>query len=82
MENKGQIAQIRQRIEEEYMAAQQALYAPAIVARHDFITARMEGMQQAHTELQAILGDEEAIKLVASILDNIQEVGRVQVEPL
>ena len=54
MENKSQIAQIRQRIEEEYMAAQQALYAPAMVAKHDFITARMENMQHAHAELQTI----------------------------
>ncbi len=74
MENNSQVAQLRQRIEEEYTAAQRALHAPAMVAKHEFITARMEGMQQAHAELQTILGEEEAIKLVASTLNNMQEV--------
>ena len=77
MENKSLVAELRQRIEEEYTAARQAPHTPAMVAKHEFITARMENMQQAHTELQTILGDDEAIKLVASILDNTQEVRTV-----
>ena len=74
MENKSQVAQIRQRIEEEYTAAWRALYAPALVAKHDFITKRMENVQHAHAQLQTIVGADEAIRLVVAILDSIQEV--------
>ena len=74
MENQSQVAQIRQRIEEEYIAAWRALHAPAMVAKHDFITKRMENVQHAHTELQTIVGADEATRLVVAILDNIQEV--------
>jgi hypothetical protein len=77
MEHNSQVAQLRQRIEEEYTAAQRALHAPAMVAKHEFITKRMEGMQQAHEELQAIVGEEEAIKLVAATLENIPEARTV-----
>ncbi len=78
MENNSEVAKLRQRIEEEYIAAQRALHAPAMVGKHEFITARMEGMQQAHLELQIILGETEAIKLVAATLNNMQEVRKAQ----
>jgi hypothetical protein len=78
MENNSEVAKLRQRIEDEYTAAQRALHAPAMVAKHEFITKRMEGMQQAHAELQAIVGEHEAIKLVAATLENIKEVRPVQ----
>jgi hypothetical protein len=67
MENKSQVALLRQRIEDEYTAAQQALYAPAMVAKHEYISKRMENMQQAHEELKTLVGADEAIKLVAQI---------------
>lgn len=70
----SEVAQLRVRIEAEYIAAQRALYDPAMIAKHEFITKRMENMHKAHEELQTILGDEEAIKLVASIIENIQKV--------
>jgi hypothetical protein len=82
MENKSQVAQIRQRIEEEYTAAQQALYAPAMVAKHDFITKRMENVQRAHAELQTIVGTDEAIKLVLETISNLPEMRASHVEPL
>jgi hypothetical protein len=81
MENVSEIALLRRRIEEEYTAAQRALYAPAMIAKHEFITARMENMQKAHNELQKILGADEAIKLVASVLENMPEVRPAQGEP-
>jgi hypothetical protein len=74
MENKSEVARLRESIRLSYEAAQSALYDPAIVAKHEFITKRMENMQQAHTQLQAILGVEEAIRLVVQTLENVQEV--------
>ena len=73
MENKSEVAILRKRIEEEYIAARRALYSPAIISIHDFITARMEGMQQAHAKLETILGPDEAIKQVADVLKYLPE---------
>jgi hypothetical protein len=38
---------------------------------HEFISKRMENMQEAHAELQTIVGSQEAIKLVAETLENV-----------
>lgn len=82
MENSSEVARLMQRIQEEYEAAEQALHAPAMVAKHEFISKRMENMQQAHAELQMIVGEHEAIKLVAQSLDTVSEVRKPQVESL
>ncbi|MDQ2714892.1 MAG: hypothetical protein M3Z08_08300 [Chloroflexota bacterium] len=42
------VAQIRKQIEAEYIAAQRGLEGLATVARHQFITARMENMNRYH----------------------------------
>jgi len=73
----SEVARLRQRIQEEYVAAQRALHAPAMVAKHEFITRRMENMQQAHAQLQILVGPDEAIKLVAETLENTQ----IQISP-
>lgn len=75
MENKSEVARLRESIRLSYEAAQRALYDPALgTAKHEFITKRMENMQQAHAELQTIIGEEEAIKLVAQIWENTPEM--------
>ncbi len=68
----SEVARLMQRIQEEYEAAQRALHAPAMVAKHEFITKRMENMQEAHAQLQTIVGADEAIKLVAETLENVE----------
>jgi hypothetical protein len=70
MENNSEVARLRQTIEEEYMAAQRALHAPAMVGSHAFITAHMENIQRAHVQLQTLLGEEAATRLVAETLEN------------
>lgn len=70
----SEVAQLMQRIQEEYTAAHYALYAPAIVAKHEFITKRLENMQKAQVQLQAIIGAEAAIKLVAETLETVEIV--------
>lgn len=71
-ENKSEVARLMQRIEEEYTAAQHALSGLAVgVAKHQFITARMENIEHCHQQLQMLVG-EEAIVLVAQAL---QEAG-------
>lgn len=70
--SQSEVALLRQRIEAEYTAAQRALHAPAMVAKHEFITKRMEGIQQAHEQLQTMVGQEAATKLVLAILDSCE----------
>ena len=68
------VARFREQYELEYQAAKQGLEGLAMVASHQFITKRMENMQQAHATLQTIVGTEEAIRLVVQTLENVQEV--------
>jgi hypothetical protein len=68
----SEVTRLRQRIQKEYEAAQRALHAPAMVAKHEFITKHMENMQEAHAQLETIFGADEAIKLVAEILENVE----------
>lgn len=68
----SEVARLRQRIQEEYEAAERALHAPAMVAKHEFITRRMENMQEAHAQLQILVGADEAIKLIAETLENVE----------
>ena len=70
---KGQseVARLLQQIALEYDAARQGLHGLASgTSRHEYITRRMENVQQAHVVLQGIIGPEQAIKLVAEALEN------------
>lgn len=68
-EQRSEVARLLARISEEYEAAQRGLTGVASgVARHAFITARMENMGQLHTELQSIVGNA-AIPMIAEELN-------------
>ena len=66
-ENKSEVARLRQQIADEYEAAQLGLTGPAIVSRHDFIAARMEGIAQCHAALVKEVGEEEAMVLICEV---------------
>lgn len=66
----SEVAQLLQRIEAEYLAAQRGLTGFAEGASHAAITSRMEKIGKLHEDLRAIVG-EEAIKLVAERLEMI-----------
>lgn len=66
----SEVAQLLQRIEAEYLAAQRGLTGFAEGASHVAITSRMENISKLHEDLRAIVG-EEAIKLVAERLEMI-----------
>jgi hypothetical protein len=68
--NKSEVAQLLRRIELEYEAAQRALTGLASGnARHEFITAKMERMQQCQEQLGQLIGEREATVLVAQLLE-------------
>lgn len=67
----SEIAQLMQKIEEEYRAASSGLNGLAITAQHAFITARMENIQRCQQELIPLVGSEqEATRLVNEALAN------------
>ena len=69
MQNQSEVAQIRQRILQEYEAAQRGLSGFATgIARHDFLTARMEHLGGLHAELVSLVGEDEAITIVANTI--------------
>ena len=65
--NKSEVAQLRFQIQLEYEAAQRGLSGFATgIARHDFITARMERLEGLHAELIKLVGQDEATAILAN----------------
>ena len=70
MENQSEVARLLEQIRLSYESAQLALRGPAIVAKHEFITKRMENMEEASAARADIVGSDEAMKLVTETLEN------------
>ena len=69
MQNQSEVAQIRQRILQEYESAQRGLSGFATgIARHDFITARMENLGGLHAELVSLVGEDQATAIIANTI--------------
>ncbi len=72
-DNRSDIARLRQRIAEEYEAATRGLTGLATgFATHQFITQRMEHIGAYHEALQHLVGEQEAIRIVAETLEAVQ----------
>ena len=56
--NVSKVARLRQEIAEREEAARLALYGPAIVARHEIITKKMEIYASYHQQLIKQYGDQ------------------------
>lgn len=69
MHNQSEVARLIQQIDAECEAARLAMYGYAEVAKHEAITARMERMGALHEELRAIVGEEEAVKVLVRAMD-------------
>ena len=66
--HRSEVARILSEITAEYEAAQRGLTGLAYgIARHEFISARMETMGQLHSKLQRIVGDS-AMALIVEAL--------------
>lgn len=69
-ENPSEIARLRQRIADEYQAAQRGLSGLCLgTAKHEFITARMEQIGTCHEALKGLVGDGEATRILAETLE-------------
>ncbi|WP_052890567.1 hypothetical protein [Thermogemmatispora carboxidivorans] len=66
----SEVAELRKRLEEEYIAGRRALYAPASGwSKHAFIEARMRNMERYHQRLCELVGPEQALKLVFEVFE-------------
>ena len=71
-EQGSEVARLLEQITAEYEAAQRGLTGLACgTSQHEFITRRMEHMDQLHGELQSIVGDI-AIAMIAEQLNNVR----------
>jgi hypothetical protein len=68
--NQSEVARLRQQIEAEYQAAAQAMTGFSQVAKHEFITARIEriGVHQEH--LAALVGEQASMQIVCEIFED------------
>jgi hypothetical protein len=71
----SEVAQLRQRIAEEYQAAKWGPSGLAYgTAQHQFITAKMESMGESFAELTEMVGSpQEAAKILANTLEDLPE---------
>jgi hypothetical protein len=71
MEKGSEVARLMRQIELEYVAAQRGLKGFASgAANHEFINARVETIGRYHEQLKVLVGESEAIKVVAQALEH------------
>ena len=71
-ENKSEVARLRQKFADEYLAAQRGLTGLSVgSARHTFITRKMENMGLCQKELTKLVGDQAATKMLAETLEDL-----------
>jgi hypothetical protein len=69
-ENRSEVARLRQRIAQEYEAATRGLTGLAFgMAKHEFITKRMEQIGTCHETLKQLVGEQEAIRMLTETLE-------------
>jgi hypothetical protein len=74
---KSEVARLRQQITAEYEAAVRGLHGLAQgTAQHAFITQRMEQMATCHEALKGLVGEQEAIRIVAQALEQASDEGK------
>lgn len=70
-DNQSEIRHLLHTIEAEYRAAHCGLQGLASVAQHRVRTRRTEQIGRLHQQLQHIVGEDNAIQLVAQALDRL-----------
>jgi hypothetical protein len=75
-ESKSEVAQLMQQIAAEYTAAQAGMSGLALgTAQHKFITARMENIGRCQEQLSALVGKEQAVKIVVEAIEHADVIG-------
>jgi hypothetical protein len=70
----SEVAQILTQIQAEYESGMRGLCGLAEgAARHQFITARMERIDLLHSTLGECVGEEQAVQLLVSALEDLKD---------
>lgn len=69
----SEVAQLRQRIEEEIIAMHLLMTGPAISGRHAIINRRYSNLATYHQELTGLIGGQAAEMIVNETYDQIME---------
>ena len=73
-ENQSEVARLRQRIADEYLAAQRGLTGLAYgTAKHKFITKKMEAIHQCHAQLKQLVGEQQATQIMVETVEAVEE---------
>ena len=64
----SEVARLRRRIADEYIAAKLAMEGFAVTAPHEFVTTKMQNIATCHQELIKLVGEQEATKVVAETI--------------
>ena len=68
--SQSEVARIKEQIRLEYAAAQRGLTGLSLgTTQHQFITARAENLGMLHEKLTALIGADEAIKIMTETLE-------------
>ncbi len=67
----SEIARLRQQIEQECTAMQQALTGFAMTAQHDVIQKKYESLGYYHEKLEQLVGEKEAALITTEIYMNL-----------
>jgi hypothetical protein len=68
-EGKSEVSRLRAQLDAECEAANRAMYGFAEVAKHAFITARMERVGEIHDQLQGLVGEQEAVEMLTVAME-------------
>ena len=71
MENKSEVARLRERIERECEAIRRVFEEPAIVASHASIEARYRNLQGLSEELKPHVGEQEATHILVEVYKEV-----------
>ncbi len=71
MENKSEVARIRERIERECEAIHRVFEEPAIVASHASIEARYRNLHGLTKELEPHVGEQEATSILVEVYHKV-----------
>jgi hypothetical protein len=69
--NQSEVARVKAEFELQNAAAQYALNGMSLgVAKHSFITSKLDRMGELHEEMKKIIGEEEAARFVVKTMNH------------
>jgi hypothetical protein len=71
----SEVARLKEQIRLEYEAARRGLTGLSLgTSYHQFITARTEKLGKIHEQLTALIGEDEAMKMIVEVFDRGEEM--------